>query len=157
MGEMTAEDYESIDRALRELRPRGWRQLALSRPGEESVRPERFADRLDPSTYESDDEVVGIYERDPNEHDALWCSGRLFRRLTTIGHAYELPTLPLLDGSADLSLNRTRCVSLVDEIAFVAERVNDDVLRALAQSLSDYVATRVRRPAWLGDITFDFD
>ncbi|WP_419703662.1 hypothetical protein [Promicromonospora sp. NFX87] len=121
------------------------------------MRPERFADRLDPSTYESDDEVVGIYERDPNEHDALWCSGRLFRRLTTIGRAYELPTLPLLDGSADLSLNRTRCVSLVDEIAFVAERVNDDVLLALAQSLSDYVATRVRRPAWLGDITFDFD
>ena len=26
MGEMTAEDYESIDCALRELHPRGWRK-----------------------------------------------------------------------------------------------------------------------------------
>jgi|GEM_PF-1614030 len=121
------------------------------------MRPGRFADRLDPKTYESDGEVVGIYENDPDEHDALWCSGRLFRRLTTIGRAYELHTLPLLDGSADLRLNQTQCVSLVDEIAFVAERVNDDVLVALAQSLSDYVTARARRRGWLGDITFGFD
>jgi len=121
------------------------------------MRTERFADRLDPKTYQADDEVVGIYETDPNEHDALWFSGRLFRRLTTIGDAYELHTLPLLDGSTDLRLNQTQCISLVDEVAFVAERINDDVLVSLAQSFSDYVTTRVRRSAWLGHITVGFD
>lgn len=121
------------------------------------MRTERFVDRLDPKTYQADDEVVGIYETDPNEHDALWFSGRLFRRLTTIGIAYELHTLPLLEGSSDLHLNQTQCSSLVDEVAFVAERVNDDVLVSLAQSLSDYVTTRLRRPAWFSDITIGFD
>jgi hypothetical protein len=121
------------------------------------MRTERFVDRLDPKTYEADDEVVGIYETDPSEHDALWCSGRLFRRLTSIGAAYELHTLPLLDGSADVRLNQTQCLSLLDEIAFVAERVNDALLVGLAQSLSGYVTARIRRPGWHGDITFGFD
>ena len=118
---------------------------------------ERFADRLDPMTYEADDDVVGIYEIDPGEPDALWCSARLFRRLVLIGAAYELHTLPLLDGSVDVHLNQTRCLALVDEIAFVAERVDDALVVGLAQSLVDYVSRRTRRPGWRGDITVSFD
>ena len=39
---------------------------------------DRFADRLDAATYADDDEVVGVYELDPSEADALWLSARLF-------------------------------------------------------------------------------
>jgi len=124
---------------------------------DQSMQLERFADRLDPKTYETDDEVAGLFESDPGEPDALWCSGRLFRRLTGIASAYELHTLPLLNGSSDVRLNRSQCLSLLDEIAFVAERVNDALLVGVAQSVSDYVAARVRRPRWLGTIAFSFD
>ena len=76
---------------------------------------DRFADRLDPATYEDDDEVVGVFESDPSETDALWLSARLFRRLTGVAQAYELHVLPLLDDPDPVRLNRARCEAVLDE------------------------------------------
>jgi len=41
-----------------------------------------YSDRLDASTYEGDDDTLGIFEASPTEPDSLWLSGRLFHRLT---------------------------------------------------------------------------
>ena len=118
---------------------------------------DRYADRLDASTYEDDDDTVGIFESSPSERDSLWLSGRLFHRLTGVAAAYELHTLPIL-GRADADrLNRARCESLLEELAFVAERLNDPLALRAAQALSDYVAARMRRPMWDGSITFEGD
>jgi hypothetical protein len=78
------------------------------------VTPDRFADRL-AATYEHD-EGVGLFEADPTEHDSVWLSERLFRRLTAVASAYELHTLPMLGGSALVRLNQQGCHSLLDEL-----------------------------------------
>lgn len=83
---------------------------------------DRFDDRLDAATYE-DDEVVGVFESDPGESDSLWLSERLFCRLTAVANGYELHTPPMLGGSDPVRLNQQRCQSLLDELAFVAERL----------------------------------
>lgn len=116
---------------------------------------DRFADRLDAATYQDDDETVGVFEADPEEEDALWLSGRLFHRLTGVAAAYDLHTLPMLGGSEPVQLNRQRCESLLDELAFVAERLNDPLAITTAQTVADYVAVRTQRPVWDGSVTFE--
>jgi len=129
-----------------------------SRPCHDAQVPmDRFADRLDPATYADDDEVVGVYESDPSEADALWLSARLFRRLTGVAQAYELHALPLLDDPDPVRLNRARCEAVLDEIAFVAERLDNQVAIGVAQSITDYLIVRTRRPAWDGTVTFEGD
>ena len=121
------------------------------------VSTDRFADRLDPATYVNDAEVVGVYESDPSEADALWLSARLFRRLTGVARAYELHAVPLLDDPDPVRLNRARCEAVLDEIAFVAERLDDQVAVGMAQSIADYLSARTRRPTWDGPVTFEGD
>jgi hypothetical protein len=121
------------------------------------VTVDRFADRLDAATYEGDDDTVGIWERSRGDTDALWLSGRLFRRLTTVAAAYELHTLPMLGGTDPEELNKVRCESLMEELAFVAERLIDPLAARTAQAITDYVAQRVRGPLWEGSITIEGD
>jgi hypothetical protein len=121
------------------------------------VTDDRYSDRLDASTYEGDDGIVGIFESSPTEPDSRWLSERLFHRLTGVAAAYELHTQSLLRASDDDRLNRARCESLLDELAFVAERLNDPLAVGTAQAISDYVAARLRRPMWDGSITFQGD
>lgn len=115
---------------------------------------DRFADRLDAATYEHD-EVVGIYESMPDDRDSLWLSERLVQRLARIAAGYELHTLPMIGGPDEVKLNKQRCQALVDELAFVADRLDDAPAITTAQAIQDYVALRLRRPAWTGYITFD--
>ena len=114
-----------------------------------------FADRLDPSTYQDDDGLVGVFESGAREEDSLWISERLFRRLTAVATGYELHTLPMLGGSDPVRLNGQRCESLLDELAFVAERLNDLLASTTAQEIQDYIAVRVRRPSWDGEVTIE--
>jgi hypothetical protein len=118
------------------------------------VTSDRFADRLDAATYEHD-EVVGVYETTPDDKDSLLLSERLVQRLARIAAAYELHTLPMIGGSDPAVLNRQRCQALVDELVFVAERLDDPVAITTAQTIQDYVAARLRRPGWSGDVTVD--
>jgi hypothetical protein len=119
--------------------------------------PDRFADRLNAATYEVDDDVVGVFESDPGEVGALWLSGRLFRRLAVVAAAYELHTLPMLGGPEPIRLNKTQCQSLLDGLAFVADRLNDPLAVSTAQAITDYVAGWTRRPAWDGSLTIEGD
>lgn len=115
---------------------------------------DRFADRLSVGTY-ADDPVVGIFESSPGEHDAVSLPERLFNRLTAVASAYELHSLPLLGGSDPVTLNRSQCESLLDEVEFVAERLNDPLAVETAQRVANYVVTRLRRPSWTGTLTFE--
>lgn len=122
-----------------------------------AVSLDRYADRLNPSTYENDDDTVGIFESDPDAPDSLWLSGRLFHRVTGVAVAYELHTLALLAGVDTDRLNRARCESLLDELAFVAVRLNDPLAVQIAQAVTDYIGQRLRQPMWDGSITFEGD
>lgn len=118
---------------------------------------DRFADRLDPATYTYDDETVGVFELGPSDADSLWVSARIFRRLTYVARAYELHTLPMLDDPEPVTLNRPRCEAAVDEIAFVAERLDDEVAIEMAQLITTYLTKRIHRPGWDGAVTFEVD
>ncbi|GAB4062539.1 hypothetical protein GCM10028777_02610 [Angustibacter speluncae] len=114
----------------------------------------RFSDRLDPRSYEKD-LMVGVYEAEPDEEDSVWISERLFRRLTQVASAYELHTLPMLGGTDPVPLNRVRCEDLLDEVAFVAERLNDPLAVEVAQLLTNYLTRRTWNPRWDGSVTFE--
>lgn len=118
---------------------------------------DRFADRLDPATYTDDDETVGVFESGPSDGDSLWLSARIFRRLTFVARAYELHALPMLDDAEPVTLNRPRCEAVVDEIAFVADRLDDVVAIEMAREITTYLTERVRRPGWDGTVTFEVD
>lgn len=116
-----------------------------------------FADRLEARTYQDDDGLVGVYEIEASDADALWLSERLFQRMTLVARAYELHTLPLLGGTDPVTLSRPMCASLVDELNFVTDRLNDPLAHETAQALADFVASRVRRPGWDGSVTVEGD
>lgn len=117
----------------------------------------QFADRLEAETYRDDDGLVGMYEFLPSDGDALWLSERLFRRVTQVAAAYELHTLPLLGGSDPVTLSRPMCASIVDELEFVADRLNDPLAHRTAQALTDFMGIRLRRPGWEGSVTVEGD
>lgn len=115
----------------------------------------KFDDRLDAATY-ADDVHVGVYERDPSESDSLWLSERLFARLVLIAKAYELRTLSWLGGADPVRLGRSQCEDLLDEVAFVANRVDDRLLVDLCQAVDAYLSTRLRAtPASAVTVTFE--
>lgn len=131
--------------------PRSWEDRPVPVPVPAPVA--RFSDRLDAASY-ADDPEVGVYESDPSEDDSLWISERLFERLTRVASAYELHTLPMLGGTEPVRLNRVRCEGLLDEVAFVAERLNDPLAADVAQSLTTYLTRRTWNPRWDAVVTF---
>ena len=110
---------------------------------------------MNAATY-ADDVLLGVYQVDESEPDALWMSERLFSRLVRIAEAYELRTLPWLGGSDPTRLGRSQCEDLLDEIEFVADRVDDPLLSDLCRVLDDYVSARLRTaPGSAVTVTFE--
>ena len=83
-----------------------------------------YADRLDPGTY-SADPIVVVYPHDVAE--GLDVPEGVFWRLVYVAKGYSLHLLPLLGGSDPVRLNRPMIETLVDELSFVGERLNDPV------------------------------
>lgn len=113
-----------------------------------------FDDRLDPQTY-AGDPVVGVYEHGPDDADALWIPERLFARLTCTAAGYEMHTLPMLGGEDTVVVERSRCSALLDEIAFVADRLDDPLATQVSQHLYDYISRRTNNPLWDGAIVVE--
>jgi hypothetical protein len=118
------------------------------------VSNDRFADRLDAKRF-ADDPIVEMHEHGPADADALCISERLFARLAAVATGYELHTLPMLGGADPVTLNRTRCASLLAEVVFVAERLNDPLIHEVAQAVQDYITRRTNNPLWDGGITVE--
>lgn len=74
-----------------------------------------------------------------------------------MARAYELHALPLLDDPEPVRLNRARCEAVLDEIVFVAERLDDPLAISAAQSITAYLHVRTRQPGWDGSVTFEGD
>ena len=91
------------------------------------------------------------------DEDALWLSGRLFRRVTGVGAAYELHVLLQLQDADAVRLSRPECQSLVDELQFVAERLDDPLAHRMVQTVAALVSARLRQPGWDENITIDGD
>src|SRR5438477_2646333 len=85
---------------------------------------QQFSDRFRSDSY-AEDEPVAI-SANGQAHSV---PERLFTRLQQIAGAYELHLLPSIDIYTRTVLDGERCEAFVDEVAFVAEVVNDPLLR----------------------------
>lgn len=91
-----------------------------------------YADRLDPQTY-ADDVVVAVYRDKPG--DGISVPEQVFWRFVYVAKGYSLHLLPLLGGSEPVKLSRPMIQTLVDEISFVADRLQDPVVELWAARL----------------------
>jgi hypothetical protein len=102
-----------------------------------------YADRIDPATYVNDP-IVAVYRDDPA--NALCLPERVFWRLSHVAKGYELHLLPLLGGSDPVRLNRPMIQTLIDELCFVADRLDDPVVELWVAQLLKAAQAAVWQP-----------
>ena len=107
---------------------------------------DRYADRLARDLSEGDDVDVGLKRPHGDVEPAGSVDWLLFLRAAHIAEAYLLHVLPSIDVYGYNELVKAQCETLVDEIAFVSEVVNDDVLREELVVLHDAALTCIRSP-----------
>ena len=61
----------------------------------------------------------------------------------------------MLGGTERITLGRAQCESLLDELEFVIEQLNDDLALATARSIAQYVRSRIYGS--LGDLQVSFE
>ena len=93
-----------------------------------------FTERLNPEAYRGD-EPVAIGEHGTEPRGWTYVPERLFGRLVSLGQAYELHLLPVIDQYAATTLNAEQCVTLADELRFLGDVTNDPALDAVLESL----------------------
>jgi hypothetical protein len=105
---------------------------------------DRFTDRLDPATYAAD-EPVGAGTSD-DYSDWVYVPDRLFDRVQHLARAYDLHVLPSLHPHRRNELNHDRITSLIEELEFLVEVVNDPALVAAIAVIRDAALRVLRDP-----------
>jgi hypothetical protein len=105
---------------------------------------DRFGDRLDPATY-AQDEPVGA-GTSPDFSGWVYVSDRLFARMQHLARAYDLHVLPGLHPYDRNELDHDRTASLIDELEFLTEVVNDPVLLEAITVLRNAASLATRNP-----------
>ena len=105
---------------------------------------DRFADRLDPKTYASD-EPVGAGTSD-DYSGWVYVPDRLFDRIQHLARGYDLHVLPGLDPHRRNELDRHQAASLIDELEFLGRVVNDQALVEAITVLRDAASRTSRDP-----------
>jgi hypothetical protein len=116
----------------------------------------RFADRLEPMTYQNDEPwtvaLVGAgrpvdwTNSVPDEDQAV--PERIVQRILALATAYELHQLSSLGPNGQNRLNSQQSASLADELHFLLQQINDPALHVFAGPLQR-LAARCARDARL--------
>jgi len=108
---------------------------------------DRYRDRTDSSTYQRDEPVgVGPEAGDSNYDGWIWIPERLFARMQHIARAYELHVLSRLDPYDRNVLGREQTETLVDEIEFISEILQDEALTGELQRFRGVALHVARQP-----------
>lgn len=116
----------------------------------ESVLMGRYDDRLDLARYERDGPVGVGPGHEPESYEGwVWIPERLFARMCFIAAAYEFHVLPGLDGYDRNTLRPEQVETLLDEVEFIGNLVEDPALLEQLEKLRRVaqVVTRQHRPA----------
>ena len=105
---------------------------------------DRFADRLDPAPYAQDEPVGAGTSEDYSGW--VYVSDRLFDRMQHLARGYDLHILRGLHPYDRNELDHDRTASLIDELEFLAEVVNDRALLEAITVLRDAAFLSVRNP-----------
>jgi hypothetical protein len=110
-----------------------------------------YGDRLTAGTEFTTGEGVSVGVMRPGEdvEELGFIHGPLFVRAQRIADAYELHVLPGIEFYAESALVKAQCQSLVEELAFISDVVNDDVLRDQLVTLREAALRVVRSPTEL--------
>lgn len=94
-----------------------------------------FGPVFDPATYAEDPPVrVFLVE---GVDDGFWLPERLWPRLQGIASAYQLHLLPVLGWSIEPRfLNAQQCLTLLDELEFIATVVDDGLLASAIEGVA---------------------
>jgi hypothetical protein len=88
-----------------------------------------YADRFLSTTYADDQTVcLSVSTRDRGDRQTACLPESLFSRAQAIARAYNLHLLPTIELYGETSLHKDQCPTLVAELSFVSEVVNDDLL-----------------------------
>lgn len=110
----------------------------------------KFANRLDPATYQSDAQVhfgIARAHRDPEQW--LRLPERLVARLTSLGVAYELHHIQMIDIYDDTTFKSQQCEKLQAELRFLAGVTQDPLLGDLIEKLTGLIAPALGKPLHL--------
>ncbi len=104
---------------------------------------DRFADRLEPMTYQEDEPwtvaLVGAgrpvdwANSVPDQDEAV--PERIFQRILALARAYELHHLSTVEPCRQNRLNSQQAAGLAEELEFLLQQVNDQALRVFAEPL----------------------
>ena len=88
-----------------------------------------YADRFVSSTYADDEPVcLTVHTQDRADRHSVSIPESLFARAQAIASAYKLHLLPTLEIYAETSLDKDQCATLLDEVRFIGEVTNDQLL-----------------------------
>jgi hypothetical protein len=101
-----------------------------------------YSDRFVASTYSDDEPVLfSVTAENRNDRFSVSMPESLFARAIKLGAAYNLHLLPTLEVYGETSLVKAQCATLLQEVRFVVEIVNDSLLR---QHLSELISALER-------------
>jgi hypothetical protein len=108
---------------------------------------DRYGDRLEAATYEGDEPVGAGPAQDAGKYEGwIWIPGRLFARMQQIAEAYELHVLPGLGFYDRNVLGREQLESLLEEIEFIGNVVDDPAIHPQLEQLRNVALKVVRAP-----------
>jgi hypothetical protein len=107
-----------------------------------------YTDRLTAGTeFTSGEGVnVGVLRIGQDVEELGFIQGPLFTRAQRIASAYELHVLPGIDFYAESALVKAQCETLIDELTFIEQVVNDTILRGELVVLREAALRVVRSP-----------
>jgi hypothetical protein len=111
---------------------------------------DRFGDRLEAASYESDGQCHLYLLPDPRDERSKsiegWISKRLLGRLRHLGQAYELPLLRRLPNSGAQIYPEVQLRELEEELAFLFSFVSDDALLKATSPMREMIRGAAHDP-----------
>lgn len=90
----------------------------------------KYSDKFQASNYDDGAPcIIGLFDQSIMKESCVTVFESLLLRLIKIGQAYELHILSFLDIHNDTYLNAVQCENLIDELNFISQIINDDLLQ----------------------------
>jgi hypothetical protein len=108
---------------------------------------QQYEDRFRAESYDADEPIcVGTGRPGGPPGCQADIPDSLFARAQLIAQAYKLHLLPIIDYHRETRLNRAQCDTLCEELLFIGNVVNDDLVRLQIRKVLAVVEESLRSP-----------
>lgn len=110
----------------------------------------KFANRLQSDTYQNDSKVhFGIARSQKAPESWVAVPERVVARLTSLGMAYELHHVQMIDIYDDTTFKSQQCEKLYSELAFLAGVIKDPVVGEALNKIAGLIKPALGKPLHL--------